>query len=427
MEPRPDLLSHAATRLAGLSACLFLGACMNPVCDETFGECPASIGPDAGLARRADAALDGGSTDGGRAPDATTGPDASPRCVPSPWEFETVTTLDTEGWPGASVHFVLDSDDAVHLTYSDGTSRYYRRRSSSGWSAPMLLGEGFSTPPKGTVTVAAPGVVLATWGDELAEGYPIYVGELLPDSGWSHTIPEPCLGHSCSCARLASDAAGVTHLSFVTRTEPGLVPPRLLYASRSPGKPWSKPEFVEGVSASQVAIAVGPDGPHFAYNDSSQQAIKHVARVNGAWKTETVEGNSPAIPPTLSVDDAGGVHIGFLKEANAVSRHVYAHRSPAGSWAVEEVGVGPGPRLGSSFVTTHEGRVLLGLQTDSFVGVSRRTAQGWQTERVAEIHNDTLSHDSGPVLRVGSRGEFHLVYPDWGEGKLMYARRCPAP
>ncbi len=200
-------LDRGVVRLALLSSVfLALGACLDPVCDALLWECPAaSAGPDAGTTT-SDSALDGGgTTDGGSAPDAAAGPDAGSGCVPGTWEVETITTLGREGWPRAAADFVVDSSGEVHLTYTDLTTRYYQRRSHFGWAAPKLLGGGFRVPPSGSVELVQPGRVRAVWGDDLYQGAPIGIGELLPQDNWARSTLDRCLDYGCAQPRMATD------------------------------------------------------------------------------------------------------------------------------------------------------------------------------------------------------------------------------
>lgn len=412
-------LCRGALRLPLLSACLSLAGCWTPVCDALFGECPGAIQADAG-APSLDAAVDAG-----------VAPDAGPECVPGTWEFETVTPLEKDEWPRAAADFAIDSSGDVVLTYSNGTSRYFARRSRSGWSAPILLGGGFRTPPTGSIVLVSPGIVEAVWGDDLYEGGAIGVGELLPGADWTRTDLDRCPRFGCAHPRLASDASGVSHLTYVRPwpKEDALLHSHLEYAVRSPGGAWSESEIVSDDCAFGVAIALGPDGPHLAYVDAASLELRHATRVDGTWRIETVRKDMCTdITPSLSVDDAGGVHIGYsqLADAPIYLSYAYAHRPPGGAWVLDDVGEKVGMPPAPS-VTTRAGQALIALQTDSFVGVSRRTATGWQTERVAPLAEDTFSRDPGPVLRVDARGGLHLVYPDWGAGSLVYARQCPAP
>lgn len=427
-----------ATRLALLLACLPLAACWNPVCDALVWECPAvDPGPDGGPTPDAGPTPDGGSVaqDGGVAPDsgngldAATPPDTGAKCVPGTWEFETVDTLSRDGVPRAAADFVVDADGEVHLTYSDLSTRYYVHRTRSGWSAPKLLGGGFVAPPSGSVALTSSGQVQAVWGDAVYQAGLLTVGDLLP-GGWVRTNPAPCPEYGCGEPRLATDASGTSHLAFVVGWNDGnqTIRPRIEYAFRAPGGAWSQPEFVENVSAFEVAIAIGSDGPHLAYADATNLALKHATRVDGTWRIETVRKDMPNyLVPTLTVDEADGVHLGYLLNEELDFRHAYAHRPAGGEWVFEEVGAQPGTLRASASVATRSGESLLALQTAFSISVVRRSGGGWRTDRVTTLSDDTLSDDRGPLLRVDPRGGLHLVYPDWGSAALVYARQCPVP
>lgn len=438
MEPEANLdcenaRSRRAARTALLSVCFLLAACMTPVCDALVWECPAmDPGPDAGPAPDGNAAQDGGVVpDSGNEPDAATAPDTAAKCVPGSWEFETVASLNRDGWPRAVPDFMIDDDDdEVHLTYTDSTSRYYVRRSRAGWSAPVLLGGQFLSPPSGALALTSTEQVQTVWGDSLGQAGPLAFAERLPWGEWVRTNLGQCPKYGCADPRLAIDASGVSHVAFVVSWDDGTryFHPRLNYLFRVPGEIWSQQELVEHVDAFEVALAVGADGPHLAYVDAENLVLKHATRVDGAWRIEAIRENMPNyILPTLTVDEGGGIHIAYLQNVGFDFSHAYAHRPAGGEWAHEEVGTKPGSRLASPSVTTRSGQTLLALQTETSVSVSRRTETGWQTEKVASLADDTNSWDVGPVLRVDARGGLHVVYPDWGSGTLVYARQCRVP
>jgi hypothetical protein len=165
-------------------------------------------------------------------------------------------------------------------------------------------------------------------------------------------------------------------------------------------------------------IAVDADGnPHISYIDTTNNAVKYATPLNGGWVIEKVyePADTPLSGTSIALDSNGRPCIVFDQGAVAPVRYASWDGS---AWNIEIVyGGGSG-----AYLAVHDDVPHVSFVGDEG-GIMRlhhaaKEQGAWKTEIVAA--STEAGGDTG--IAVDSNGHPHIVYRDYGNGAVSYAR-----
>lgn len=190
---------------------------------------------------------------------------------------------------------------------------------------------------------------------------------------------------------------------------------------------WALSEVTADVGfASDMAHALDASGgDHVAYVASSDPAVHYILREGAAlgWTDYTVEAGAPGMAPkdtAIGLDAAGRPHIVFARWNDEVM-----HAEPDGvGFTVSSVGAGGST---PSVAITPAGDVhVVYARTGGIQHAVRGAGETeWTTTGLRRTDDGFTRNATGDntILLIDATGTLHLVFNDFGETTLTYARR----
>jgi hypothetical protein len=253
-----------------------------------------------------------------------------------------ITTVDSTGDVGDSNAIVLDSNDQPHISYIDSTNDdlKYANYDGSTWQISTLdtslFGERFEMDST-SIAIDSNDYVHISYSNNSASYNSLKYTRDGPQ-GWTNTsLSTP--GYGSLWSDIAIDSNDDVHISYSDNFQQTLeyftIESGAWVNATIDGWPLSNSAEIE----EETSIAINSSGvPHISYWDRSTDYIMHATIDDGgSWSTTIVDDSGEAgIHSSIAIDSSDSVHISYIDDSNYSAKRAIAYiviqavQSPSG-------------------------------------------------------------------------------------------------
>ncbi|MCP2505161.1 MAG: hypothetical protein NLN65_07700, partial [Candidatus Poseidoniaceae archaeon] len=311
------------------------------------------------------------------------------------------------GYVGQDSSVVIDSNNAVHISYYDFSSNklQYITNKSGSWVISTLDSSADIVGYATSIALDSNDNVHISYHDETN-------GDLkyATDSSGAWVLSSiDTVGYVGSFTSIVIDSNGHVHIAYEDSTNTALK-----YATNSSGAWVTTTVDASGDVGEYLSIDLDSnDAVHISYRDGTNSAVKHATDSSGSWVTSVVDSSGVGFGFTsLSIDSNDAIHIAYSDNTTYVLK--YATGS-SGSWTVST--------LTSSVVWF----ASLSVDSNDFVHIAYADSSGLihltdsSGSWVAATADSNTSVGGSSSIAHDSNNGIHISYSDEYNSALKYA------
>jgi len=311
------------------------------------------------------------------------------------------------GYVGQDSSVVIDSNNAVHISYYDFSSNklQYITNKSGSWVISTLDSSADIVGYATSIALDSNDNVHISYHDETN-------GDLkyATDSSGAWVLSSiDTVGYVGSFTSIVIDSNGHVHIAYEDSTNTALK-----YATNSSGAWVTTTVDASGDVGEYLSIDLDSnDAVHISYRDGTNSAVKHATDSSGSWVTSVVDSSGVGFGFTsLSIDSNDAIHIAYSDDTTYVLK--YATGS-SGSWTVST--------LTSSVVWF----ASLSVDSNDFVHIAYADSSGLihltdsSGSWVAATADSNTSVGGSSSIAHDSNNGIHISYSDEYNSALKYA------
>jgi len=311
------------------------------------------------------------------------------------------------GYVGQDSSVVIDSNNAVHISYYDFSSNklQYITNKSGSWVISTLDSSADIVGYATSIALDSNDNVHISYHDETN-------GDLkyATDSSGAWVLSSiDTVGYVGSFTSIVIDSNGHVHIAYEDSTNTALK-----YATNSSGAWVTTTVDASGDVGEYLSIDLDSnDAVHISYRDGTNSAVKHATDSSGSWVTSVVDSSGVGFGFTsLSIDSNDAIHIAYCDDATYVLK--YATGS-SGSWTLST--------LTSSVVWF----ASLSVDSNDFVHIAYADSSGLihltdsSGSWVATTADSNTSVGGSSSIVHDSNNGIHISYSDEYNSALKYA------
>jgi hypothetical protein len=330
--------------------------------------------------------------------------------------WSSMTNIDYQDDIGYHSSLAIDSNDHLHVTYSDDTNGNleYMTHDGSSWSTPISPDSSgnISRYSSSSLAIDSNDHLHVTYSDD-TNGNLEYLTH--DGSSWSTPVSLDSRDYDAIQPSLAIDSNDNLHVTYGTFPEENAFEINLEYMTYD-GSSWSTPISLDRRSGvgSQSSLAIDSnDNLHVTYRDYPNASLEYMTYDGSSWSTPiSLDSNSDAddyiLAPSLAIDSDDRLHVTYYDRLSASLEYVTYDGS---SWSTpltldtqnclqSSLAIDSNDHL---HVTYHCDRGRKTLEYISHDGSS------WSTR--TSIHN-SAHNDAGyhPSLAIDSNDNLHVTF-----------------
>ena len=307
----------------------------------------------------------------------------------------------------------IDSNDKLHISYTDGTLKYVTNISGS-FVASTIDSTG-TVGQYSSIAVDSNNKVHISYYDSTNSSLK-YTTNI---SGTWVTSTIDNTGSVGKYTSIAVDSNNKAHISYYDSTGNY----DLKYATNSSGSWVTATIDSTGYVGEYTSIAVDSnDKVHISYYDSSSNYdLKYATNASGSWITSTVDSaGSVGMWTSIAVDSNNKVHIGYKDQTNLKIKYM---TNASGSWIASVID-------DTLTCCTSYNFISIDIDTNDKVHISYMSSDSGYLEHATNVSGNWSYERVGPngdniSLALDSNNRAHIIYHDFSE--LRYTTNTLGP